>query len=147
MPSTLALAHALKTRLTDERTHSVLNLALPAVGEQLLNMLVGLADTFMVGHLGASAVAAVGLSNQAVMLVTTFFAAVATGVTALVARHIGARETRSAEGILGGESFVQVIVAVEHDIASLLVEELPDRLHELVTAVPPRAESRMVPES
>ena len=101
MPSTLALAHALKTRLTDERTHSVLNLALPAVGEQMLNMLVGLADTFMVGHLGASAVAAVGLSNQAVMLVTTFFAAVATGVTALVARHIGARETGSAEGILG----------------------------------------------
>jgi len=101
MPSTFALAHALKTRLTDERTHSVLNLALPAVGEQMLNMLVGLADTFMVGHLGASAVAAVGLSNQAVMLVTTFFAAVATGVTALVARHIGARETGSAEGILG----------------------------------------------
>ena len=79
----------------------MLNLALPAVGEQMLNMLVGLADTFMVGHLGASAVAAVGLSNQAVMLVTTFFAAVATGVTALVARHIGARETGSAEGILG----------------------------------------------
>jgi len=101
MPSTFALAHALKTRLTDERTHSVLSLALPAVGEQMLNMLVGLADTFMVGHLGASAVAAVGLSNQAVMLVTTFFAAVATGVTALVARHIGARETGAAEGILG----------------------------------------------
>jgi Na+-driven multidrug efflux pump len=101
MPVTLSLAHALKTRLTDERTYSVLNLALPAVGEQLLNMLVGLADTFMVGHLGANAVAAVGLSNQAVMLVTTFFAAVATGVTALVARHIGAREIGSAEGILG----------------------------------------------
>jgi len=101
MSSTLSLTHALKTRLADERTHSVLNLALPAVGEQMLNMLVGLADTFMVGHLGASAVAAVGLSNQAVMLVTTFFAAVATGVTALVARHIGARENGSAEGILG----------------------------------------------
>ena len=38
-------------------------LALPAVGEQLLNMTVGLVDTFMVGHLGASSVAAVGLAN------------------------------------------------------------------------------------
>lgn len=73
-------------------TRRVLALALPAVGEQTLNMAVGLADTFMVGHLGAAAVTAVGLSNQAVMLVTTFFAATATGVTALVARHVGARE-------------------------------------------------------
>ena len=92
MSSTLSLTQDLKTRLADERTRNVLGLALPAVGEQVLNMLVGLADTFMVGHIGASAVAAVGLSNQVVMLITTFFAAVATGVTALVARHIGARE-------------------------------------------------------
>lgn len=61
-------------------------------GEQLLNMTAGLVDTSMVGRLGAAAVASVGLSNQAVMFVTTFFAAVATGVTALVARHTGAGE-------------------------------------------------------
>lgn len=78
----------------------VLTLALPAVGEQMLNMAVGLADTFMVGHLGAASVAAVGLSNQAVMLVTTFFAATATGVTALIARHIGAREGEEANVIV-----------------------------------------------
>jgi putative MATE family efflux protein len=77
-----------------------LALALPAVGEQLLNMAVGLADTFMVGHLGAAAVAAVGLANQAVMLVTTFFFALATGVTALVARHIGAKEPDRASVIV-----------------------------------------------
>jgi multidrug resistance protein, MATE family len=81
-------------------TRRVMDLALPAVGEQLLNMAVGLTDTFMVGHIGASAVAAVGLSNQAVMLITTFFQAVATGVTALVARHTGAREPDTANRVL-----------------------------------------------
>jgi Na+-driven multidrug efflux pump len=101
MFSSHSRAGALRIRLADERRRGVLNLALPAVGEQVLNMLVGLADTFMVGHIGASAVAAVGLGNQVVMLVTTFFAAVATGVTALVARHIGAREAGTAERILG----------------------------------------------
>lgn len=100
MSSTLSLAKGIKTRLAPERTHRVLALALPAVGEQLLNMAVGLTDTFMMGHLGASAVAAVGLSNQAIMLATTFFAAVATGVTALVARHTGAREPEGANRIL-----------------------------------------------
>lgn len=100
MSSTLPLPQALRAGTADNRTGRVLALALPAVGEQLLNMTVGLVDTFMVGHLGASAVAAVGLANQAIMLATTFFAAVATGVTALVARHTGAHEPEGANRIL-----------------------------------------------
>ena len=100
VPSVPSLTRALRTQLATERYAGVLALALPAVGEQLLNMLVGLADTFMVGHIGASAVAAVGLSNQAVMLITTFYAAVATGVTALVARHTGARQADIANRVL-----------------------------------------------
>ncbi len=63
-------------------------------------MAVGLVDTWLVGHLGAPSVAAVGLSNQAVMLVTAFISAVATGSTALVARHVGAREPRLANRIM-----------------------------------------------
>ncbi len=93
------LPQRVRLGLFDSDARRVLALALPAVGEQLLNMTVGLADTFMVGHLGAEAVAAVGLANQAVLLVTTFFAAVATGVTALVARHTGAAEGDRANGI------------------------------------------------
>jgi MATE family multidrug resistance protein len=100
MSTALSVARSLRTLLADHSYRRVLALALPAVGEQLLNMAVGLFDTFMVGHIGAEAVAAVGLANQAVMLVTTFYAAVATGVTALVARHIGAGEPDQANRIL-----------------------------------------------
>lgn len=112
MPFTFTPAESIKTRLAPERTQRVLALALPAVGEQLLNMAVGLIDTFMVGHLGASAVAAVGLSNQAIMLATTFFSAVATGVTALVARHTGAREPEGANVILHQGYLVGALLGV-----------------------------------
>lgn len=95
----LSLPRRLRAGFSRASVQRVLALALPAVGEQTLNMVVGLADIFMVGHLGAVAVTAVGLSNQAVMLVTTFFAATATGVTALVARHIGAGEPARANTI------------------------------------------------
>ncbi|MEN8098406.1 MAG: MATE family efflux transporter, partial [Chloroflexota bacterium] len=55
-----------KVILPQEDTRKrVLKLAWPAVLEQLLNMSVGLADTYIVGHLGASQLAAVGLSIQA----------------------------------------------------------------------------------
>ncbi len=78
----------------------MLALALPAVGEQVLNMMIGLADTYLVGHLGAAALSAVGLGNQMVMMATAFYGAVGTGGTALIARHVGAGEQRMANRIM-----------------------------------------------
>ena len=74
----------------------VLNLALPAVGEQVLNMAVGLTDTYLVGHLGAAAITAVSISNQVVMLANVLFSSVATGGTALIARCVGAEDLPTA---------------------------------------------------
>jgi len=74
----------------------VLTLAWPAVLEQLLNMSVGLADTYIVGHLGAASLAAVGLSMQSLNLFWALFGAIGVGSTALVARRIGAKEPEAA---------------------------------------------------
>jgi putative MATE family efflux protein len=80
---------------------AVLTLALPVIMEQLLNMTVMLVDTSLVGHLGASALAAAGLSNQVLALVAAVFMAIATGSTALVARYVGAGEWNRANHALG----------------------------------------------
>jgi len=77
----------------------VLTLAWPAVVEMMLNMSVGLVDTYIVGHLGASSLAAVGLSMQSLQLFWTFFAAIGVGSTALVARHIGAKQPEEANKV------------------------------------------------
>jgi len=77
----------------------VLTLAWPAVLEQLLNMSVGLADTWIVGHLGAASLAAVGLSVQALNLFWALFGAIGVGSTALVARRIGAGEPEAAADV------------------------------------------------
>jgi len=78
----------------------VLRLALPATAEQMLAMMVGIVDTFLVGHLGAESLAAVGLANQWIFLSGTFFGAVGTGSTALIARFIGAKEPDNANQVL-----------------------------------------------
>jgi len=78
----------------------VLRLALPATGEQLLGLMVGIVDTFLVGHLGATSLAAVGLAYQWIFLATTLFGSIATGSTALIARFIGARESEQANQVL-----------------------------------------------
>src|SRR5438128_2020959 len=75
-------------------------LAWPVIITFLLESLVGLIDTLMVGRLGASAVAAVGVGAQILSSVSVAMTAVGTGTLALVARHIGAQQHRDAEGIL-----------------------------------------------
>ena len=54
----------------------------------------------MVGRLGAPSLAAVGLANQIFNISLTVFAALATGSTALVARHVGAEEPKKAGRLL-----------------------------------------------
>ncbi|MGQ9597824.1 MAG: MATE family efflux transporter [Anaerolineae bacterium] len=78
----------------------VLRLALPATGEQMLSMMVGIVDTFLVGHLGAASLAAVGLASQWIFLAYTLLGATATGSTALIARFIGAKESEQANRVV-----------------------------------------------
>jgi MATE family multidrug resistance protein len=90
---------------------NVRSMALPAVGEQLLNTFVGLTNTFLVGNLSAeaaailgynstSAIAGIGLGNQIVMLTMILFMAVSVGSTALIARARGARDMDEANRVL-----------------------------------------------
>ncbi len=81
----------------------VWTLAVPAIGEQLLALFVGLSDTFLTGHLSnqaiaqvgygrADAVDAVGVGTTTVWVVLTLFFAVGVGATALVARAVGSKD-------------------------------------------------------
>ena len=103
------------------RTTAVLRLALPAVGEQLLNMTVGLVNTFLVGHLGSSALSAVSIANQFVMLATVLFAAIATGSTALIARSVGAEDLRTANRTLNQSLLVGTLIGITSTVLGVLL--------------------------
>jgi putative MATE family efflux protein len=96
-PDPLSAQNAVAQALSPKAVrNSVLDLATPAILEMILGMSVGIIDTAMVGRLGASALASVGLGAQVMFIAQTLFASVTTGTTALVARHIGAEETDEA---------------------------------------------------
>ena len=84
-----------------ELTRVIWALAWPVILTFLLESLVGLIDMLMVGRLGASAVAAVGVGAQILSGVSVAMTAVGTGTLALVARHVGARQHREAQRVLG----------------------------------------------
>ena len=68
----------------------VVRLALPAVGEQVLTLTVGIVNTALVGHLSAASLTAVGLASTITGISHILFSAVGTGATALVAQATGA---------------------------------------------------------
>jgi len=75
-------------------------------------MMVGIVDTFLVGHLGAASLAAVGLANQWIFLAYTLLGAVSTGSTALIARLVGAREREQANQVVRQSVLLGVFIGL-----------------------------------
>jgi len=96
---TVEAAASLRQQRSD-LVRAIWALAWPVILTFLLDSLVGLIDTLMVGRLGAEAVAAVGVGAQILAAVSVAMTAVGTGALALVARYIGAREPAEANQVL-----------------------------------------------
>jgi MATE family multidrug resistance protein len=74
----------------------VLLLALPIIGENLLQVAVGAVDTLLVGRLGPDAIAGVGIAFETVFLIIAILSAVTIGATVLVSQAIGAANNERA---------------------------------------------------
>lgn len=81
-------------------TKEAVRMAWPAVCESFFIALAGMVDSLMVSSMGASAVAAVGLTTQPKFMGLALFFAMNVSVSALVARRRGEKKQRSANQIL-----------------------------------------------
>ncbi|EKN41677.1 MATE efflux family protein, partial [Clostridium botulinum CFSAN001627] len=87
-------------KINKENMKTVLSLALPAVGEMILYMMIWVLDTMMVGQYGGQiAVSTVGLSSEIIYTFTNIFIAVglSIGITSIVARSYGSDNLHLAE--------------------------------------------------
>jgi putative MATE family efflux protein len=92
-----------------------LKIALPAVGEMLLYMMVWVIDTAFVGNYGGNnAVSAVSFSSEIIYTSSNIFIAVGigAGITALVAQKIGAGEKEKAEEFLSHGLVIGGLIAL-----------------------------------
>ena len=64
-------------------------LLVPVVVEQILNSLMGTADTMMVSNVGSAAISAVSLVDSINVLVIQVFAALAAGGTIICSQYMG----------------------------------------------------------
>lgn len=83
------------------------NLLIPVVLEQLLNSIMGTADTMMVSNVGSAAISAVSLVDSINVLVIQAFSALAAGGAIVCAQYIGQRNKEKAN-----ESARQVLLII-----------------------------------
>lgn len=83
--------------IPDERkifsNHDLKILIVPLFLEQLLEVLVGVADTFMVSYAGEAAVSGVSLVNMFNTVFIYLFSALAAGGAVVVSQYIGSRDS------------------------------------------------------
>jgi putative MATE family efflux protein len=90
----------------------ILKLAWPVIAEHSLATITHIVDLMMVGRLGASAVAAIGLTMQPVFFSTALASALGVGTTALVSRFIGSDENKKAASVLQQSILLSIIFSI-----------------------------------
>jgi len=91
------------TKLQKEQSFykTLLRVALPTAGANLLQNAVGLADTLMVGTLGDSAVAAVAGANRVFFIFSLLLFGLVSGGSVLAAQYWGRRDTAAVARVAG----------------------------------------------
>ncbi|MFC4322276.1 MATE family efflux transporter [Litchfieldia salsa] len=89
----------MKTREYPVQKLTLFAITWPIFIETMLHLLMGNADTLMLSQYSDDAVAAVGVSNQVLMLIGVLFGFIATGTSVLVSRSLGANSFKEASQI------------------------------------------------
>ncbi len=77
------------------KAKQILNLAIPATIENILQTLVGFVDTLMIARIGLMAVTAVGIANNIIAVYIAVYIALGVGASSLIARYLGSERRRS----------------------------------------------------
>lgn len=105
---------------TKEYVRKIIDLAVPATIENILQTMVGFIDTLMIARLGLVAVTAVGLANNILAVYLAIFIALGVGTSSLISRYLGADKKNSAKGIAKQSTVLALMSGLSIGLITLL---------------------------
>lgn len=106
-----------------EKSKKLLELAIPATIENILQALVGFIDTLMISRLGLIAVTAVGISNNIFSVYLAIITAVGVGTSSLISRYLGAKNVDKATQIAIQSTVLSIIIGIIFGIVTIIFNE------------------------
>lgn len=101
----------------------ILDLAIPAALENILQTLVGFIDTYLVAQLGLVVVSGVGLANTILSVYLAIFIALGIGASSIIAQKIGAQKIDEARQSAKQATLLSLIVGLGIGLITLLFSE------------------------
>lgn len=101
----------------------ICSLLIPVVLEQLLNSIMGTADTMMVSNVGSAAISAVSLVDSINVLVIQAFSALAAGGAIVCAQYIGQRNKEKANESARQVLFIITAISVAVSLICLVFQK------------------------
>ncbi len=102
---------------------SMLVIAVPVAFQQLITASLNMVDVLMVGQLGETSIAALGLANQVFFLLILFLFGVTSGMAIFTAQFWGKGDTHSIRHVLGISLSISVLASGLFTLAALLIPE------------------------
>ncbi len=99
------------------------SLAIPIILQDILNSSVNMADTFMIGRLGESEVAAVGLANQVFFIYQLILFGITSGSAIFMGQYWGKRDTASIHKVMGIAISLSIFFAFIFSTAASFIPE------------------------
>ena len=112
-----------------EFIRSMLALALPVAFQQLITASLNMIDVLMVGQLGETSVAALGLANQIFFLLILFLFGVTSGMSIFTAQYWGKGDVENIRRVLGICLAIAVFVATGFTLAATLAPQALMRIY------------------
>ena len=101
----------------------MLALALPVAFQQLITASLNMIDVLMVGQLGETSVAALGLANQIFFLLILFLFGVTSGMSIFTAQYWGKGDVENIHRVLGICLMIAISVAAIFTLAATLIPQ------------------------
>ncbi len=103
-----------------KRIATIMALALPAMIENILQVLIGTVDTYFIGKIGTEAIAGVGITNLIMNIYIAFFLALGVGATTIVSRNIGSNNIENANNAVKQSIIMALGIGVVFGIINLI---------------------------